>query len=56
MIFRNSFKTVGAYREQMMSKNLRWHTSWMYDSDGCFAAIDEWLKTPNTTMAVAGGR
>ena len=26
-------------------RQLRWKESWKYDSDGCFEAIDEWLKT-----------
>lgn len=35
---------------ETMTKDIRWSKSWSYDSDGAFAAIAEWLKTPNNTF------
>ena len=46
--WRDSFGDESVYMERV--SNLRWKESWIYDSDGCFEAIDQWLKTPNDTF------
>ena len=49
VLWRDSFETDKEYKEYV-AENVRWGTSWAFDSEGCFEAIDEWLKTPNDTF------
>merc|ERR1712087_160607 len=49
VLWRDSFDNEAEYNESVTT-DIRWSESWAYDSDGCFEAIDAWLKTPNDTF------
>ena len=48
-LWRASFTNEIEYN-QTVSTEIRWRASWAFDSDASFAAIDEWLTTPNDTF------
>jgi len=47
-LWRSSLKDEETYKAIMRS--IRWKHSWAYDDTGSFQAIENWLKTPNTTF------
>ena len=52
---RNSFRcwksnVEGDWKQVIHEKNLRWTPSWDQDSEGAFAAIEDWLSEPDATI------
>ena len=50
VLWKNSFANQTQFNETITSSQIRWYESWKYDSEGCYEALDEWLKTPNDTF------
>lgn len=48
-LWRNSLGR--SYNATISGPLFRFHDPWQRDPDGCFTAIERWLKTPNDTMA-----
>ncbi|EDQ87638.1 uncharacterized protein MONBRDRAFT_27030 [Monosiga brevicollis MX1] len=47
-LLRASFNDEDKFKAYLAT--LRWSTSWSYDPEGSYAAIEAWLKTPNSTF------